>query len=151
VEPARAELRILALDLGRKRIGLALYYPAAGTVVGLDTLQRKSRAEDLARLTRVARERKASLIVLGLPLHAGGEESPMSALARQFGAQLSKATGLEIAFQDERLTSVEAESRLEQRGLGLAEMLTAKKRGEVDRLAAILILEDWLRGGATRP
>ncbi len=140
--------RILALDVGRRRIGLAVSDAAGWGAQGLDTLQRKSLGEDLKRIAQIAKERKANLLVLGLPLHMDGREGEMTAFVRQFGARLEKATGLRVEFQDERLTSVTAEERLSEGGMSLDRMLAEKRKGAVDRLAAVIILEDYLRGKA---
>lgn len=140
--------RILALDVGRKRIGLAVSDAAGWGAQGLDTLQRKSLGEDLKRISQIAKERKANLLLLGLPLHMDGREGEMTAFVRQFGTRLEKATGLRVEFQDERLTSVTAEERLSEGGMSLDKMLAEKRKGAVDRLAAVIILEDYLRGKA---
>jgi len=137
-------IRLLGLDIGRKRIGLALYDPAEGMVRGLDTLQRKTRDEDLARLTRLARERKAGAFVSGLPFNMDGTEGPQAAFVRDFCVRLERASGLPVHFQDERLTSVEAESRLQEAGWSLKRLLDEKRKGIVDRMAAVLLLEDYV-------
>jgi len=137
-------IRLLGLDIGRKRIGLALFDPAAGAVTGLDTLQRKTRDEDLARLTRLAQERKAAAFVSGLPMNMDGTEGPQAKFVRDFCARLERVSGLPVHFQDERLTSVEAESRLKEAGWSLKKLLTEKHRGIVDRMSAVLLLEDYV-------
>jgi putative Holliday junction resolvase len=137
--------RILALDIGRRRIGLAVTDALGSMVHGLDTLQRKSVKADLTRLTQIAKERKSELILAGLPLYRSGDESPMSAEIRTFGAKLSEAAGLDVVYFDERFTSVEAEARLQERGWSLKRLLEEKKKGAVDRMAAMLLLEDYLR------
>ena len=137
-------LRLLGLDIGRRRIGLALYDPADGMVRGLDTLQRKTRDEDLARLTRIAQERRASAFVSGLPMNMDGSEGPQAKFVRDFCSRLEGASGLPVRFQDERLTSVEAESRLKDAGWSLKKMLEEKRKGVVDRMAAVLLLEDYV-------
>lgn len=141
---AIGEGRVLALDVGRKRIGLAVS-DSFGLAQGLDTLQRKTMREDVARLRQIARERKASLFLVGLPLNMRGDEGPMAEFVRTFATRLEQGTGIPVRFQDERLTSVEAEERLQERGLGLDRMLKEKRKGAVDRLAAVILLEDYLR------
>ncbi len=140
--------RVLALDVGRKRIGLALSDAAGWGAHGLETLQRKTLGEDLKRIGQIARERKANLLLVGLPLHMDGREGEMTAFVRQFGARLASSTGLRVEFQDERLSSVTAEERLSEGGMSLDKMLAEKRKGAVDRLAAVIILEDYLRGKA---
>lgn len=138
--------RVLALDVGRKRIGLAVSDAAGWGAQGLDTLQRKTLGEDLKRIAQIAKERRAAVVVVGLPLHMDGREGEMTAFVRQFGSRLEKQTGLQVVFQDERLTSVAAEERLSEGGLSLEKMLAEKRKGAVDRMAAVIILEDYLRG-----
>lgn len=135
----------MALDVGTKRIGMAVTDPLGGGVLGLDTLQRKTLKDDLGRIATMAKERKVALFVVGLPLHMNGEESEMSAFVRTFGARLEKLTGLAVELLDERLTSVEAEDRLSAGGLSLQGLLKQKRRGAVDRMAAVVLLEDYLR------
>jgi len=83
--------------------------------------------------------------VVGLPLNMNGSEGEMVAFVRSFGARLEKKTQLPIHYQDERLTSVEAEDRLSAGGLSLEGLLKQKRQGAVDRLAAVILLEDYLR------
>jgi putative holliday junction resolvase len=137
--------RILALDVGRKRIGLAIADPEGGIPQGLDALQRKTMREDIVRLERMARERKAGLFLVGLPLNMRGDEGDMAAFVRTFGDRLQAATGIPVRYQDERLTSVEAEARMQESGMSLGRMLKEKRKGAVDQLAAIVLLEDYLR------
>ncbi|MGC4048196.1 MAG: Holliday junction resolvase RuvX [Paludibaculum sp.] len=138
--------RVLALDVGRKRIGLAVS-DSMGLAQGLDTLLRKTMREDVARLRQIATERKVSLFLVGLPLNMSGDEGEMAEFVRTFARRLEEGTGLPVRFQDERLTSVEAEGRLQERGMSLEKMLKEKRKGAVDRLAAVILLEDYLRAG----
>ncbi len=124
---------------------MAISDPQGSIAQGLDTLQRRTLPQDVTRVAQIAKERKAEMILIGLPLHMSGDESEMSAFARKFGARLQEAVGLPVEFQDERLTSVEAEDRMRQRGMGLERMLAEKRKGTVDRLAATVLLEDYLR------
>jgi len=121
-----------------------LYDPADGMVRGLDTLQRKTRDEDLGRLARIARERGASAFVSGLPMNMDGSEGPQAKFVRGFCSRLERASGLPVRFQDERLTSVEAESRLKDAGWSLKKLLEEKRKGVVDRMAAVMLLEDYV-------
>lgn len=144
----RCRERVLALDVGRRRVGLALSDAAGWGAQGLETLQRRTPGEDVRRIAQIAKERKAGVLVFGLPLHMDGRESEMTALVRRFAARLEQATGLPVRFQDERLTSVEAEGRLSAGGMSLDRLLEEKRKGSVDRMAAVVILEDYLRGQA---
>ena len=140
--------RLLGLDIGGRRIGIAFYDPAEGIVRGLDTLQRKRREEDLGRLSRMAAERRATAFVAGLPLNMDGTEGPQAELVREFCERLERASGLAVHYQDERLTSVEAESRLKDAGWSLKKLLAEKRKGVVDRMAAVLVLEDYVAAQA---
>ncbi len=137
--------RILALDVGRKRIGLAVTDSMGWGAEGLSTIQRKTPREDLDNLARIVRERSVQRLLVGLPLHMDGTESPMAREARRLAGKLGEITGVAVEMRDERLTSVEAEERLSARGWDLRRYLAEKKRGAVDQMAAMILLEDYLR------
>ncbi len=137
--------RALALDVGRRRIGLAATDDAGVMALGLDAVERKTQREDVLRIARIAREKKSEVLVVGLPLNMDGSEGAQAAFVRRFAAAVGAAAGLPVEMQDERLSSEEAESRLRAKGWSLEKLLKEKKRGAVDRMAAIVILEDWLR------
>jgi putative Holliday junction resolvase len=134
--------RILALDVGKKRIGLALSDPLGITAQGLPTLQRTTIREDLAALENLTREHQVKLILMGHPLHMSGRESTQSAYTREFAERLSGRTGLEVRLWDERLTTVEAERVLKQSGISIE-----KRAKAVDRLSAVILLGSYLDSG----
>jgi putative Holliday junction resolvase len=134
--------RILALDLGKKRIGLALSDPLWITAQGLPTLQRTNIRTDLAALDRLAEEHDVRLILLGLPLHMSGHEGAQAEYTREFAAKLTERTGREVRFWDERMTSVEAGRVLKDSGISIA-----KRARAVDQLAAQILLESFLDAG----
>jgi putative pre-16S rRNA nuclease len=136
------EGRILALDLGKKRIGLALSDPLGITAQGLPTLQRTRIREDLAALARLIEEHDVRLLLLGHPLHMSGHESRQSGYTREFGARLGEYTGVEVRLWDERLTTVEAERVLRSSGISIE-----KRARAVDRLSAQILLESFLDAG----
>ncbi|MGH9784410.1 MAG: Holliday junction resolvase RuvX, partial [Terriglobia bacterium] len=112
-----------------------------------------SRREDLNFLESLVRRHGISLILFGNPLNMDGSEGPQSAKARAFAAEVARKTGVEVELSDERLTSVEAESRLggirEPRSLRLrsgqaGQADRAKRRGRVDQLAATILLQSYL-------
>ncbi len=146
----RGGARLLGLDIGQRRIGIAFYDAGEGMVRGLDTLQRKTREQDLSRLCRMAAERRATAFVSGLPLNMDGTEGPQAQLVREFCGRLERASGLAVHYQDERLTSVEAEGRLKDAGWSLKKLLAEKRKGAVDRMAAVLVLEDYVAAQAGR-
>ena len=134
--------RTAAVDYGRRRIGLAISDPLGITVRGLDTHFWSGTEEAaVAEVARILVEAGAGLIVVGLPLHASGEESEMSREARAFGEALAAASGVEVVFLDEGLTSWVAEETLKKRRRPLRE---AQQRGDVDREAAMALLRSWL-------
>ncbi len=135
---------VMALDVGRKRIGIAVGGLPGRPVEGLDTLVRGTLRQDFDALARLASQHHASAFVVGLPLHFHGEPSPMSERVRAFAVKLQQALGLPVWLHDERLTSETAEQILLARGYSRQRIQTEKRQGAVDRLAAILILEDWL-------
>jgi putative Holliday junction resolvase len=137
------EGRILALDLGKKRIGLALSDPLGITAQGLPTLQRTNMRADLGALEKLISEHQVRLILMGHPLHMSGHESRQSEYTREFAGRLAERTGLEIKLWDERLTTVAAQRVLRDSGISLQ-----KRARAVDRLAAMILLESYLDTGA---
>ena len=127
------------MDLGKRRIGLALSDALGITAQGLETLQRTTIREDIAHLANLAAERDVGLLLFGQPLHMSGDESRQSQYTREFAERLQKATGLPAMFWDERWTSVQAERVLKQSGISIE-----KRAKAVDRLAAVILLESYL-------
>jgi putative Holliday junction resolvase len=136
--------RILALDLGKKRIGLALSDPLGISAQGLDTLQRSTVREDIAALEAIAREHQVQLVLLGHPLNMSGAEGRQAVYTRDFAQRLTERTGLAVRFWDERLTTKEAERVLKQSGISIE-----KRAKAVDRLAAVILLASYLDAGGT--
>jgi putative holliday junction resolvase len=137
--------RILALDVGKKRIGLAISDELGFTAQGLETLHRSRIREDLARLSRLAREKNVGTILVGKPLHMSGSASRQSVYTEEFAERLREWIGLPIVFWDERLTTVEAERVLREAGATLEE-----SKGAVDRMSAVLLLESYLENQRIR-
>ncbi len=131
--------RVLALDLGKRRIGLAISDELGLTAQGLETLERRNMRTDLGRLARLVSERDVNLILVGNPIHMSGAEGRQSEWAREFAEALSERTGVETRLWDERLTSVEAGRVLRESGISIA-----KRAGAVDRLSAVILLESYL-------
>jgi putative holliday junction resolvase len=131
--------RILAIDYGRKRIGLALSDELGITAQPLLTLSRVNRRQDLRRLREICRQYGVAHILLGHPLHITGEAGEMAQEVGRFAARLRTALGIEIELVDERLTTWEAEQTL-------AEMKSSsrRKRTSVDDVAAALLLREYL-------
>ncbi len=135
--------RIIALDVGQRRIGIAISDALGITAQGLPTLTRTRIREDLQHLDALARDREAVRFVLGHPLHMSGRESRQAEYVKEFGARLSEYTGLPVEYRDERLTTVEASRVLRSSGIG-----REKRAQAVDKLSAVLILESYLAGSA---
>lgn len=138
--------RILAVDFGTRRIGLAVSDPLGITAQGLPTLLRKNKRTDLAALKSVLDSNQIREIVVGLPLRLSGADSSSTEKAREFAELLQKEFELPVHLWDERFTSVEANRVLRESEMSI------KKRGEaVDRLSAVLILQAFLARRASAP
>lgn len=133
----------MGLDVGARRIGVAVSDPLGITAQGLETLHRKNKKFDLAHLHRVIREYAVQEIVVGLPLRMSGIEGAQAEKIHAFAEDLRKHFKLPVHLWDERLTSAEANRLLR------ATALSIEKRGQaVDRMAAILILQGWMENRA---
>jgi putative Holliday junction resolvase len=137
--------RILAIDYGARRMGLAVSDPLGITAQGLPTLERKNKRSDFARLERTLREYEVSEIVLGYPLRMSGEEGTQSQKVREFAETLRQKFQIPVHLWDERLTSAEANRLLRE-----AEVSTRKRAQAVDRMAAVLILQSFLQARASK-
>ena len=132
--------RYLGLDIGTRRIGVAVSDELGLTAQPLLTLERRSnRREDLRSLARLCRRFGVAAIVVGNPLHLSGELSPQAARTQAFAAALGELTGLPIQLWDERLTTREAHQILYEAGHE-----RQKHRKVVDQVAATLILQEFL-------
>lgn len=132
-------MRILGLDLGQKRIGVAVSDPLGITAQGLTVISYEKEAEALERLAAICREQHVTKIVAGLPLHLSGARGAAAVQVERFASALEEHTGIPVEFMDERLTTRAAERTL------IAGKVRRKERKEVrDMLAAVLILESFL-------
>ena len=132
--------RILALDVGSRRIGVAVSDPLGITAQGLDTIQRQNKRRDFEALERVLTQYQVREIVVGLPLRLSGAEGTQSEKMRLFAGELQARFGIPVHLWDERWTSTEANRVLRE-----AELSIEKRGKAVDRMAAILILQSWLQ------
>jgi putative Holliday junction resolvase len=139
MKPVQATGRILALDLGRKRIGLAISDELGITAQGLETLERQGRREDIESLRRLASERGVTRFLIGDPLHMSGDSSRQGDYTREFAGELERKTGLSVIFRDERWTSREAERTI--RGMGVG---NSSRKATIDRLSAVILLQSYL-------
>jgi putative Holliday junction resolvase len=131
--------RILALDLGKRRIGLAISDPLGITAQGLPNLVRTRVRADLDVLEQLIREREVGLILLGNPINMRGSEGRQSGWVREFADALEKRTHVPVKLWDERLTSVEAGRVLRSSGISIE-----KRAAAVDRLSAVILLQSYL-------
>lgn len=134
--------RILGIDFGERRIGLALSDPTATIAQPLPTLVRRAgKRPPVARIAQLAEENGVAEAVIGLPLTLEGTESDWTREVRSFGEKFAQRSGLPVHFLDERMTSVRAERTV--RSLGLKKGQRERKE-RVDAAAAVLILQAYL-------
>jgi putative Holliday junction resolvase len=131
--------RVMALDVGKVRIGVALSDPLGYTAQPLLTLWRKSRGEDLRSLVRLIRKHEVVHIVVGNPLHMSGDQSPWAAKVQQFAEELRARSGLPVELWDERLSSVVAHEILDEAGHDRRD-----RKQIIDQVAAVVILRGWM-------
>jgi putative holliday junction resolvase len=144
-EPAKHSARVLGLDVGSRRIGIAVSDPLGITAQGLETLQRKSKRHDFERLGQIIQRYDVKELVVGLPLRMSGAEGTQAGKMQEFAEELRRRFQLPVHLWDERLTSAEANRLLRETDLSIA------KRGKaVDRMAAVLILQGWMESRSLR-
>ncbi|MBK7896112.1 MAG: Holliday junction resolvase RuvX [Anaerolineaceae bacterium] len=131
--------RVMALDLGSKRIGVAISDPTRTIAQSYGVVQRKSREEDFARYQQILAEQKATLLLVGLPTTSDGGDSDTAVWIREYIADFSQQCAVPIQFWDESYTTVKAEESLRQRGTR-----GKKARQQVDAVAAAFILQSYL-------
>ena len=136
----------MALDVGDKTIGVAISDALLLTAQARPTLRRKSVKSDVETLSLMAKENEVHEIVVGHPLHMDGKRSAQTEKVARFAEELRKAVDVPIVFWDERLTSFEAEQHLENMGLNWRQ-----RRDQVDKIAAMIILQSYLDSRTTRP
>ena len=136
-------MRVLAIDLGSKNIGTAVSDSLGISVRPVETIRRSNNKRDIAKLRSLAQELEAEAVVVGLPLRMDGTVGDAAQTALRFAEKLKKSVAVPVHTQDERLTSVEAESVMIEQGFSPAE-----RRARTDEFAAMIILRDFL--SATR-
>lgn len=134
--------RVLGLDVGEKRVGVAVSDPLGFTAQGIETIFTKGTENDLRRVHELARQYDVSTIVVGLPRNMDGTEGFQAERVRVFADRLVDM-GFEVRYQDERLTTASA-----RRTLIEADVRRDKRKQVVDKLAAVLILQGYLDLGA---
>ncbi len=138
-------MRILCLDLGERRIGVACGESATGLATPLETLRRRTWEQDCAAVRRLMTVEQAEQLVVGLPVSLDGALHQQGERIKAEGERLGKALGLTVVFWDERFSTVIAAERLEQSPTG------ARRKTPLDAAAAAVILESYFAaGGETR-
>ena len=131
--------RVLALDLGDRRIGVAVSDPTRTIAKPLLVLERKSRTEDFARLQEIIKAHSAGYLVVGLPVNLSGHEGQRAIWTRDYTAALSEFLQIEAELWDESFSTQDAEDSLRQRGIS-----PRSQRSRIDAVAAALILQSYL-------
>ena len=131
--------RVVGVDFGRKRVGLAVSDPFGLIAQGLDTIQVASGSDAVTAVLQVVTRFEADAIVVGLPVNMDGTDSDMTRTVREFIAELEKRTECQVVTWDERLTSTAAERTMSEMGRS-----TRGRKSEIDRIAATMILQGFL-------
>ena len=131
--------RVLGLDVGERRIGVAISDASGRLAAPLTTISAAPREQALAKIVSLARQEEAVAVVVGLPLTLRGEVGPQAEVVRRFAAELEAAIGLPIHLFDERLTTAAAEQQLRELGVK-----PEKRKQQIDQVAASIILQDFL-------
>jgi putative Holliday junction resolvase len=132
------------MDVGARRIGLAISDLLGITAQGLDTLHRQNKKTDFAQLERVIREHDVREIVMGLPLRMSGAEGIQAEKMQVFAEEVRRRFKLQVHLWDERLTSAQANRLLRE-----TEMSIKRRGAVVDQMAAVLILQSWMDARGT--
>ena len=129
----------LGLDVGKKRIGVAGCDGTGLIATGLTTIYRTYWAEDVEKLRNIVCDRQIEILVIGLPYNLDGSIGFQAKQTQKFALRIARSLQLPVEYVDERLTSVEAETQLRAR-----KQFSSRDKGAVDRLAAAIILQQWL-------
>ncbi|MBV8087806.1 MAG: Holliday junction resolvase RuvX [Chloroflexi bacterium] len=132
--------KLMGIDLGQKRIGIAVSDPDETIAFPERVLNRRGTISDCEALARLVRELRIERVVVGLPLAMSGTAGPNADRAKRFGESLGRAVDVPIEFQDERMTTIEAADRLSAAGVPWQ-----KQKQRIDAAAAAVILEDYMR------
>jgi putative Holliday junction resolvase len=143
--PQQAAGAVLGLDIGDRRVGIAISDPRQTIAQPIATMTRSHRRNDLRYFQRLLRLRPFVQIVAGLPLYPSGDRSPQAEKAEAFARELSADLNIPLAFWDERLSTAEGHRYLDATGRS-----PSQRRGVIDQVAAVLILESWLAAQANK-
>jgi putative holliday junction resolvase len=129
-------VRAIGLDVGERRIGVALSDPTGVLASPHGVIQRESRAADFERIAGLVRETGAELVVVGLPLTLSGDTGPQARRVQRYTRALAEHLDVPVAFQDERFSTATADLRLQESG--------RRRKVAIDAAAAAVILQDYL-------
>ena len=151
-EPSQPELppRIVGFDVGDRRIGVAISDPLGFTAQPLFTLHRTNRRADMKAVARVLRKHAVTEAVVGNPLYMSGDQSPQAAKAQAFAEEIRAEFALTVHLWDERLSTTQAHRLLDDAGHAAYDRKTGGRKGIIDQVAAVLILQSWLDARASR-
>ncbi|KPV54607.1 Holliday junction resolvase [Kouleothrix aurantiaca] len=138
--------RVLALDVGGRRIGVALSDTRRVLASPLTTLRAQPQQRALAELAKLAHDYEVTDVVVGLPLTLSGEIGPQAKIVQEFAAQLQEKIAVPVRLFDERLTTVAAERMMVELGLK-----PEQRKARIDEVAASIILQDFLEASRERP
>lgn len=133
-------MKLIAIDYGRRRIGCALCSEEGAAVRGLPTIDRKKDPAFFSTIVNLIEREKPDRLILGLPLDGNDAETVMSKEVRTFAGKLAQRTGLPVCFVDESFTSIQAARIVQHRN-----KKERRDKGTVDRIAACLILDQYIR------
>lgn len=131
--------RIMGLDIGKKRIGVALSDPLLITAQPYETILRKPENDAINKISELVKTYNVNKIVAGLPLMMNGDFGEQAQDCQDFGKKVEQKTQIDVIFVDERLTSYQAEEILKAQGVKYT-----KDKGKVDKIAAAIILQEYL-------
>ncbi len=134
-----SKMKILALDIGTKRIGVAKASTLLKIATPITTINRENLEKDIEVIKNLVLEHQINQILLGLPITLSGKEEHSAKYVRKFGELINKVTNLEIIYWDERFSSVSAERVLIQGGVS-----RQKRKGKIDQIAATIFLQNYL-------
>lgn len=132
-------MRILGLDIGEKRIGIAISDELCFTAQGLDVIERKNNGEDINKIAEIVSRYNVVKIVVGLPKNMDGSVGPSGEEVKKYVNKLQNALEVEVDFWDERLSTVAAEKTLIE-----ADISRKKRKKVIDKMAAVFILQNYL-------
>ncbi|ADL08107.1 Holliday junction resolvase RuvX [Thermosediminibacter oceani] len=132
-------MRILGLDVGNKRIGVAVSDELGITAQGVGVIERGDVKRDIERISEIVKRYQVKKVIIGLPLNMNGTLGPQGQLVKDFGEKLRHSLNLDVEYWDERLSTVTAEKVLID-----ADISRRKRKGVIDKLSAIVILQSFL-------